>query len=370
MQNPKVSVIVPVYNGEKFIQDTLLMLLRSSLYDIEIIVIDDGSEDSSISICKTMAEQDSRIRVYYQQNTGVFGARNHGLKVAEGYYICFCDQDDVVEPTAYEKMYLAASKYDCEVVMSSTGKLIGEKKESFENLPDAVFADAEVRNNCMLPILYNGTNFYSSSNAVRMENDIWKCMIKREFILENNLQFRHIVNYEDDFLFLLDILARARKVATISDILYYWRINLGSETYHTAYVENLYRKDIALQNEIVSIMQIAQIDKTYIERYEKCQNCNRYIHMIENENRNRSEEFFSKIRNVKIIREESAFVESLHMRKGYKGNLIHRKIILGLLEHNAFAGAYLFHKCYAEVREKGLHFRFWTKIENVLYNMR
>lgn len=367
MQNPKVSVIVPVYNGEKFIRDTLRMLLCSSLHDIEIVVIDDGSKDSGMSICKAMAEEDQRIRVYHQQNTGVFGARNHGLRVATGDYICFCDQDDIVESTAYEKMYAVAEEQDCEVVMAGTGKLIGEKKESFENLPDAVFTNVEVRNNCMLPILFNGTNYYSSGNAVRMENDIWKCMIRRDFIIENNLQFRHIVNYEDDFLFLLDILARAAKVATISDILYYWRVNLGSETYNTAYVSDLYRKDIALQNELVSIMQIARIDKVHIEKYEKCQNCNRYIHMIENENRNRNEGFSAKIRNIKIIREESAFVESLHMRKGYKGNLIHRKIILGLLEHNAFAGAYLFHKCYAEVREKGLHFRFWTKIENALY---
>lgn len=367
MQKPKVSIIVPVYNGEKFIRDTLRMLLFSSLHDIEVIVIDDGSRDASMSICKAMAEEDQRIRVYHQQNTGVFGARNHGLRVATGDYICFCDQDDLVESTAYAKMYAAAKEQDCEVVMASTGKLIGEKKESFENLPDAVFSDDEVRNNCMLPILFNGTNYYFSGNAVRMENDIWKCMIKRDFIKENNLQFRHIVNYEDDFLFLLDILARATKVATISDVLYYWRVNLGSETYNTAYVENLYHKDIALQNEIVSIIQIAQIDRAYIEKYEKCQNCNRYIHMIENENRNRREEFSTKIRNVKIIRKETAFVESLHMRKGYKGNLIHRKIILGLLEHNAFAGAYWFHKCYAEVREKGLHFRLWTKIENALF---
>lgn len=367
MQKPKVSVIVPVYNGEKFIRDTLRMLLFSTLHDIEVVVIDDGSRDSSMSVCRVMAEEDQRIRVYHQQNTGVFGARNHGLQVATGDYICFCDQDDLVESTAYEKMYATAKEQDCEIVMSSTGKLIGEKKESFENLSDAIFSDDEVRNNCMLPILFNGTNYYSSGNAVRMENDIWKCMIKRDFIIENNLQFRHIVNYEDDFLFLLDILARATKVATISDILYYWRVNLGSETYNTAYVSDLYRKDVALQNEIVSIMQIAQIDRAYIEEYVKCQNCNRYIHMIENENRNRNEGFSAKICNVKIIREESAFAESLHMRKGYKGNLIHRKIILGLLEYNAFAGAYWFHKFYSEVRVKGLHFRFWTKIENALY---
>ncbi len=367
MQNPKVSIIVPVYNGEKFIKDALQMICCSSLQEIEIVVIDDGSKDSSVHICNEMAEKDQRIKVYQQENTGVYGARNHGLQVAEGEYICFCDQDDVVEPTAYEKMYCTARQHDCEVVMASTGKLIGTKKESFENLPDAVFSDAEVRENCMLPILFNGTNCYSASNAIRIENDIWKCMVKRDFITANKLIFRHIVNYEDDFLFLLDILARARKVATISDVLYYWRINLKSETYNTAYVEELYQKDIALQSEIARIMYIAQIDEEYIEKYEKCQNCNRYIHMIENESRNKEGQYFQKLRNIRIIQEEAAYAESLVMRKTYKKNLVHRKILLGMLRQYHFTSAYLFHICYSLVRETGLHFRFWTKIENALY---
>lgn len=367
MRKPKVSIIVPVYNGEKFIHDTLKMLLGTALYEIEIVIIDDGSKDSSLSICKELAQEDERIRVYHQQNGGIYKARNHGLQVAEGDYICFCDQDDMVEPIAYEKMYLTAIQYNCEVVMASTGKFIGDKKEKFENLPDAVFTDNKVKENCILPILFNGTNYYTCDCGIRMENDIWKCMIQKDFIVKNKLQFRRIVNYEDDFLFLLDILARARKVATISKILYYWRVNLASETYNTAYVKNLYRKDIALQNEIINIMQIAQISSEYIDKYRKCQNCNRYIHMIENEARNSENRLSAKIHNIKVIMEEDDYLESLLMRKGYKGNLIHRKIILGLLEHYAFMSAYLFHKCYITVRKKGLHFQFWTKIENVLY---
>jgi hypothetical protein len=253
--------------------------------------------------------------------------------------------------------------------MSGTGKMIGEKRESFEILPDAVFTDDDIRKNCMLPILFNGTNYYSAANEVRLENDIWKCMIRRDFILENHLNFRHIVNYEDDFLFLLDVLARAKRVATIPDILYNWRVNLESETYNTAYVDELYRKDIALQNEIVSIMQIADVDQEYIEKYEKCQNCNRYIHMIENESRNEGVSCSQKIRNIKILQKEAAYEDSLKMRKGYKKNLVHRKIILGMLERHLFLSAYLFHCIYSFVRKKGLHFRIWTKIENALYKV-
>ncbi len=368
MQRPKVSVIVPVYNGEKFIKDTLQMLLNSSLHEIEIIVIDDESEDSSLYICNEVAKEDRRIKVYHQKNTGVFGARNHGLQMAEGEFICFCDQDDVVDSTAYEKMLFVAKERDCEVVMASTGKLIGEEKEVFENLPDAVFLDAEVRDNCMLPILFNGTNYYVFGNEVRMENDIWKCMIKRSFIMENSLVFRHIVNYEDDFLFLMDILARASKIAMISEILYYWRINLESETYNTTYVDDLYAKDICLQNEIINIMRIAGIDNAHIELYQKCQNCNRYIHVVENESRNKVQKYSEKIKKIKALQKESEFKECLRMRSSYKRNLFHRKIILAMMEKHLFAGAYFFHKIYGWIRKIGLRHQLWTKMENFLYS--
>lgn len=368
MREPKVSIIVPVYNGEKFIKNTLQILMNSSLYEIEIVVIDDDSKDSSLHICNEAAAKDQRIKVYHQDNTGVFGARNHGLQMAKGEFICFCDQDDVIESTAYEKMFLTAKKHDCEVVMTSTGKLIGEKKENFENFPDAVFKDAEIRDNCMLPILFNGTNYCSTGNEIRMENDIWKCMIKRSFIVENNLVFRHFVNYEDDFLFLLDTLARASKVATLSEVLYYWRINLKSETYTTAYVDGLYAKDISLQNEIMNIMRMAGIDNSCVELYGKCQNCNRYIHMVENEGRNKIQKHNQKIKAIRKLQKEPEFKECLKMRSSYKRNLIHRKIILAMMEKHLFAGAYFFHKMYVWVRKIGLRCQLWTKVETFLYS--
>lgn len=367
MSEPKVSIIVPIYNGAEFIDATLRMLLNSSLQEIEIIAVDDGSRDESVSICRELAAKDKRVRIFCQENTGVYGARNHGIREAGGEFICFCDQDDVVEPGAYEKMYFEAKRNDCQIVMAGTGKLIGGKKETFESFPDAVFEEDEIRRNYMLPILFNGTNCYLDSHGVRLENDIWKCMVKRSFINANEIMFRHFVNYEDDFLFLLDILARAQKVASIQDVLYYWRINLKSETYHTAYVDGLYDKDIQLQNEIINIMRVAGIDDDYIDLYRKCQNCNRYIHVVENENRNKTKKYGQKIHSIKMLQEEPGFSECLKMRSSYKRNLVHRKIILAMLEKRFFAGAYWFHKLYVRVRNVGLQSRLWTKIENFLY---
>lgn len=368
MQKPKVSIIVPVYNGAEFIGDTLRMILNTSMPEIEIIVIDDGSKDDSVSISQSVATEDPRVKVFCQKNTGVFGARNRGIKEAEGEFICFCDQDDVVEPDAYEKMYFKAKNNNCQIVMAGTGKLIGEKREAFESFHDLIFENDEIRKNYMLPILFNGTNCYLGNHGMRIENDIWKCMIKRKFVDEHKIVFRHYVNYEDDFLFLLDILARAEKVVSISDVLYYWRVNLKSETYNTAYVNELYAKDIRLQNEIIDIMRIAEIDNDYIELYRKCQNCNRYIHIVENESRNKGKRYSQKISTIKELQKEPEFNECLKIRSSYKSNLIHRKIILAMMEKHLFVGAYLFHKTYVWVREIGLRFQLWTKIENFLYS--
>lgn len=367
MQNPKVSVIVPVYNGEKFIAGTIQMLLNSTLHDIEIIAIDDGSKDKSADICRNIAIYDQRVKVVCQDNSGVSGARNQGLLLARGDYICFCDQDDVIESRAYEEMYEKAQEYNCDVIMSGTGKLIGDRREIFERLPNAFFTGEEIRNNCMMPILFNGTYCYSAKNGVRLENDIWKCMIKREFIIRNGLTFRRFVNYEDDFIFLLDVLARAQRLVTVADILYYWRVNLGSETYNTAYVENLYEKDIQLQHEIISIMQIAKIDILYIDMYNKFQNCNRYIHLIENVSRSDGKKLGEKIAYLKRIQYEPEFRESVNFRNKFKKNLIHRKIVLALVDKGFFGVAWLFHNIYSFVRKKGLLFRWWTRVENYLY---
>lgn len=365
--SPKVSVIVPVYNGANFIESTLQMLSQSSLRDIEIIVVDDGSQDNSFEICSRVAETDSRVKVYKKQNEGVYSARNYGMQVASGRYICFCDQDDIIDGNAYEKMYNNAILNGCDVVMSSTGKFVKGEKVPYEILPDAVLSNEEICEKCLLPILFNGTTIYWLENGIRLENDIWKCMIAREFISHNQISFRRYVNFEDDFIFLLDVLARANKVGLLSDILYYWRINLKSETYNRRYIESLYLKDIVLQREIIQIMEIANVNTRLIERYELHQNCNRYVHMVENECNHTNVRLFERIENLKIILGENQYLVSLGIRKTYKKNLIHRKILLALLEKHCFYGAYFFHKLYVFIRRKGLNFEFWPKLENYLY---
>ena len=118
MNLPKVSIIVPVYNVEKYLERCINSLQGQSLKELEIILVDDSSTDSSLQICNNLAKEDSRIKVIHKVNEGAGKARNAALAVATGKYIGFVDSDDYVEHDMFEVLYEKAEKYNSDLVMS------------------------------------------------------------------------------------------------------------------------------------------------------------------------------------------------------------------------------------------------------------
>ena len=104
-RSPKISVIIPVYNTEKYLRQCLDTVVAQTLKDIEIILVDDGSTDDSLLICQEYAQKDSRIHVYHQENQGAGPARNYGIKVAKGQYFSFLDSDDLFKLDMLERLY-------------------------------------------------------------------------------------------------------------------------------------------------------------------------------------------------------------------------------------------------------------------------
>lgn len=115
MKNINVSIIVPIYNKEKYLIDCMDSIINQTLDNIEIILIDDGSIDKSKEICQTYLS-DSRVSYYYQENEGLASARQSGIEKAQGEYIGFIDADDWIELDMFEKMYEKAKEYDADVV--------------------------------------------------------------------------------------------------------------------------------------------------------------------------------------------------------------------------------------------------------------
>lgn len=112
-----ISVIIPVYNVEEYIERCLTSVLNQTYSTIEVILVDDGSTDNSGSICDRYAKQDQRIKVIHKKNGGLSDARNSGLKIAKGKYVCFVDSDDVMAPNCIELLYNLCVKNDAEISM-------------------------------------------------------------------------------------------------------------------------------------------------------------------------------------------------------------------------------------------------------------
>ena len=113
---PKISIIVPIYNVEKYLDRCVRSLCNQTLQDIEIILVDDQSPDDCPRMCDEYAKQDSRIIVIHKKNGGLGYARNSGMKVATGEYVAFVDSDDYVDLDMFESMYNSAKKYDADFV--------------------------------------------------------------------------------------------------------------------------------------------------------------------------------------------------------------------------------------------------------------
>lgn len=129
--NKKISVIVPVYNGEKYLEKCINSLVNQTYQNLEIILIDDGSTDRSGKICDSFAKLDERIVVIHQSNLGVSSARNNGIKVSTGFYIAFVDSDDSVDTQMYEKMIEYLEKNNLGIVMCGRNAVRQGRKTPF-----------------------------------------------------------------------------------------------------------------------------------------------------------------------------------------------------------------------------------------------
>ena len=119
MSNPKVSIVIPVYNTEVFVEEAVRSIMDQTLRDTEIIIINDGSTDTSLDIIQKLSEEDTRIQIYSQENQGLSATRNRGIALASGRYIYFMDSDDYLEPRPWRPVSINARRTTL-ILFSST----------------------------------------------------------------------------------------------------------------------------------------------------------------------------------------------------------------------------------------------------------
>lgn len=228
--NKKISVIVPVYNAEKYLRRALDSICNQTYKNLEIILVDDGSTDGSGSICDEYKEKDERIVLVHQKNSGVSVTRNKALSLCTGEIIAFVDADDYIVPCFFEKMLQLKKEYNAEMAICNF------KRFSSDEIPDVDENKGDIQ-------VWNREealkNVYGSKGYL-VSGTLWNKLYDAK--LFEDLYFPEGLKNEDEFL-LPKLIDRATNVVFTSDIMYYYYENKNSITTENSYLlsEDIYK---------------------------------------------------------------------------------------------------------------------------------
>lgn len=299
-----VSVIIPVFNGECFLEETIRSIQSSTYQALEIILVDDGSTDSSPSICKRLRARDSRIKYYRKVNGGIADARNYGLSKAIGEYVCFVDQDDLVQPNMYTELVNRIRIDSSDFALGGTGKYTGSDFSVYESYEDKVYDRQEIFETLFTPMMFGYLVPPSYPNVDRKYCSIWKCLFKTKFIKDYDIKFVKLIDFEDDHTFLSEAYLYANRVSSISKVCYLWRINLNSESYTFKYLPDLSEKQNKYYNYFLNILKINNISPQYISEWTENLNTQFVISSIENVcSKNNPSTYIDKVKLIRGVSE-------------------------------------------------------------------
>lgn len=211
---PKVSVIVPVYNMEKYLNECIDSLINQTLQDIEIICVDDGSKDNSLQILNEYARKDNRIKVIHKENGGVSSTKNAGIEAATGKYITFVDSDDWINLDGLEVLYNAAVENNADIVCGG-----------WTNFP---------HNGCGRKDCCPKNKVYHDWFEAKCKREsIIACnkLYRRALVIESGIRFNCNITYAEDECFNLGIYPLAKTIVGVSNIYYNYRVRETSATF-------------------------------------------------------------------------------------------------------------------------------------------
>ena len=231
MESCKVSIIVPVYNGEKYIRSCIRGLLRQTYQNIECILVDDGSTDDSGKICDCCAEKSPKVKVVHRKNGGISAARNSGTKIAEGKYVFYFDVDDTVTDSVVEDNVRMAEENQADVVFFCFWYFIVDKNKKIPNgMAQPFIGDRESYfYEMLIPTIKNETF-----------NAPWNKMYSREFLYKSHLHFDEKCSTYEDIIFASKMLQYAEKIV-INNRKYYTYYLWPSGSALTRYTDGYFK---------------------------------------------------------------------------------------------------------------------------------
>lgn len=215
--NPTVSIIVPVYNAEATISRCIESIINQEYRDFELLLIDDGSIDSSGTICDRYAAEDSRIRLIHKENTGVSETRNMALDLACGTYLQFLDSDDWITPNATRLFVEEAERYHCDMVISDFYRVVGKRVAHKGDIDDDCVLTQEEFSAHMLQ---NPADFYYGV--------LWNKLYRRDIVEKYHLRMNPEISWCEDFMFNLEYIRHAEVFYALQVPVYYYVKTKGS----------------------------------------------------------------------------------------------------------------------------------------------
>lgn len=222
--NELISVIVPIYRVEKYLDKCIQSIINQTYKNIEIILINDGSDDKSGEICDKFAMLDNRIKVIHKENGGQDSARKEGMKIAKGEYIGYVDGDDWLEPEMYEILLADAKKYDVDVVESGIIDNFGTyEKNRYPYLPEGVYK-GEVFENKVAPVFMYTGSFFEQGITPYLWNKIFKKSVVEKYQLWDD-EIQIVLN---DNIVTYSTIMNAKSIYIEHKCMYHYKLNNAS----------------------------------------------------------------------------------------------------------------------------------------------
>lgn len=274
MNKGKVTVVVPIYNVESYLNRCVESIVNQTYKNLEILLIDDGSPDNCPQMCDEWAEKDSRIKVIHKQNEGLGMARNTGIDNAAGEYICFIDSDDYMNENLVQKSMSMITENSCDFVVYGFCDVTENEQFLCSYIPSPskqILTGKDVKK---LFVKHTFASEYYNSEKWTLRLSAWNCIYSMNVIKNNNFKFvseREIIS--EDVYSLLTLYPHLKKVGIISDMLYYHRVNSQSITHK-------FRKDRIEKLNYLYVKLVELCDDLNYDEETKCLMSNPYLNGI------------------------------------------------------------------------------------------
>lgn len=246
----RISVIIPVYNAEKTLQKTLDALKKQTAEDIEFVLVDNASLDNSASICKKTVEEDNRFRYVYEPRKGVSAARNTGIKEASGECLCFCDADDLPDKDMYRILCDDLKNHDTDIVMCNYFSERDEETTSFPKNMSGLLNKQEIKEK-LIPAMFG-----AEAGGRSIWGTVWRCALKKQIVVENNLLFDEKLSFSEDLCFVLSYLNKSETVFLENKSLYFYAMTEGSAMLSFGkFKSKMFEERLHLINTLQSILE-------------------------------------------------------------------------------------------------------------------